>query len=489
MKPEQDDRLLEETIRRAVGSEAVRFDATGWMRKYREEVLILRSRKSHTATGGSPKWRIWRTIMGTRSTKTAALAAVVGGIAIAVILWPTAGGSTVALAAVLEQLQTKSYEFQADVRTPDGASTSVKGMVLEPGKLRLEQVGGLGTITSIIDSQKKEAVVLLSRSKVAYRFDKQERPDNQEKKEPLGMDFLILPGRSIEDLWKLKPGAETKLGQKEIGAQPADGFRVKQRTDECTETITVWADAKTAFPVTVEVTLQSNKDGKQILELTLRDFKVVAKPSPALFSTDVPEGYTLANQQTLQQLTTTPATGTTTPEGASAEARKILAALELWNSGDKPKAIEALVAVDWKGEIRFGREQYLFTMTESQYVSLVTADQTKVSREGGLKQLDQCRAMGRELVDLGKKARAAKEVDKAEKYFSTAAGLGQLLDRNSDLRLIVRLVGIAIQKSPLTELSGLYEERGQPEKLKAVREKLSQLEEEQSKIKKNVQGQ
>jgi outer membrane lipoprotein-sorting protein len=478
MNPEQDDRMLEETIRRAVGSGTVRFDAVTWMGKHREEVSILTSRKSHTAAEGSPPWRIWRTIMSASPMKITVSAAVAAGIVLAVIIW-TIGGSTVAMAAVLEQLQTKSYEFQLDIRMPDGASTSIKGMVLEPGKLRMEQGGA---IISIVDGQTKRSLILMKQFKTAYRFDMPKEIDKQEIKEAGFWGFLMLPGRSIEDLWKLKAGTETKLGQKEINGKSADGFEVTQKADGYTETITVWADAKTAYPLKVEVTWQPNDKDKPVVEMTLQDFKVVAKPDPALFSTDVPEGYTLANQQTLQQLATKSIATTSATEGTSDQSKKVLAALEHWNS-----AIKALGEVDWKGEIRFGKEHYLFTMTESQYISLVSADQRKVMDEL-MKQSAQYRAMARELIDLGKKARTAKEADEAEKYFVTASGLGQLLNRDSDRMVIVRLVGIAVQRMALTELSGLYEERGQPEKVKAVREKLSQLEEELSKIKKAASG-
>jgi len=479
MTHEQDDRLLEETIRRAVRAPDVRFDAAGWLKKHREEVAILESRKLTTATEVNSRWRTWRTIMRTRSVKIAASATVAAGIAIAVIIWATSGGSTVAMAAVLEQLKTKSYEFQMVARTPEGETHSLKGMVLEPGKLRIEQGVGLDTVVCILDSQEKQSLLLFERQKAAYRMDK------LQKKEAGFLGFLSLPGRSIDDLWKLKAGGETKLDKKDIDGKPADGFQVNQKYDDYSQTITVWADAKTGFPVMVEIAMTSNKDEKNVLNLTLRDFKVVAKPNPALFSTDVPEGYTLANQRTLQQLTATPAT--TPAEGTSVEGKKVLAAIELWNSGEKSKGVEALAAVDWKGEIRFGPEHYLFTMTERQYISLVSADQQKVMSDV-LAQLGLCRAMTREMIDLGKKARTAKDADKAEKHFTATEGLGQLLDRNPDQMLIVRLVGIAVQKLALTELSGLYEERGQSEKLKAVREKLSGVEDEQSKIKKAASG-
>ncbi len=159
----------------------------------------------------------------------------------------------------------------------------------------------------------------------------------------------------------------------------------------------------------------------------------------------------------------------------------------MWADGKKQEAVELLVVVDWSDDLRFGPEHHLFTMRERQYISLVSADQKKVMA-GIMMQSSQCRAIARELLELGRKARTSKDVAQAEKYFSTTVRLGQLLSRNRDMMLIVRLVGIAIQKLALTELSSLYEELGETEKLQNTRAQISQIEEQTKQIKKNVSG-
>lgn len=482
MNADKNDRLLDETIRRAVGSETARFDSAAWMKKYREKVAILRSRKSTTAPGDNRRWRTWRLIMGARTVKIAAPAATAAAIVIMAIVWAISGSTSIAMAAVLEQLQTKSYEFVMDVRVGD-TSTTVKGAVLEPGKLRLEQTGGLGPIVSIIDNDAKHSLLLWEQFKAAYQFDKQ----GQEKEELGGLGFLILPGRSVSNLWNLRAGKETKLDQKQVDGHTAQGFRVTQKSDDYTETMTVWADAKTAAPLKVEIALQSNNDEKQMLELALRDFKVVEKPDPALFSTDVPAGYTLANQQTLKQFATAPAIDASVAK-TSPGAEKVLAALRLWHEGNKQKAIETLMTVDWEGDLRFTQEHYLFTMTESQYISLVTDDQQQVMAEI-MSQSTDCRAIARKLVDLARKARAAKNDTEAEKYLHAAIGLGQLLDRDKNMMLIVRMVGIAIQRLAAGELATLYEGQGQTDKLHHIQKRIRDLKEQTVEIKRSASGQ
>ncbi len=93
MIPDQDDRLLEEAIRCAVGSEIVHFEAAAWIRRHPEEIAILESRKSSSATGRNRLWSCWRQIMDTRAVKIAASAAVAASIAVIAIIWIAGGGS------------------------------------------------------------------------------------------------------------------------------------------------------------------------------------------------------------------------------------------------------------------------------------------------------------------------------------------------------------------------------------------------------------
>jgi len=402
-----------------------------------------------------------------------------------------APATIIALPAVLEQLQSQSYEFTLEwcgdeEMMEDNAGSTVKGMVLEPGKLRLEQNGGTGPIISIFDHDAKRSLLLWVNFKAGYRFDKPE--DNPVEEELNILGFLLRPDRSINDLWRLQAGTETRLDPKQIDGRDVQGFHVTQKSDAYTQTITVWADAKTATPVQVDVMLQPNKDDDQEhrLGFTLRDFKVVPNLDPALFSTDPPAGYTLANQMTLEQLLAEPATDT--EERTSAEAEKILSALELWRGGHQRQAVETLAAVDWTADIHFGREHYVFTITESRYVSLVTADQEKVM-ETITPQLSTWREIARNgLVDQAAQARQAGNDAQAEKYLLAADGLGHYLNRNKDIGLIIRMVGIAIQRRALNELAPLYESQGENGKLRDVRRKLQDIDEQQEEVKRIAAG-
>ncbi len=480
MKPEQEDKSFENAMRRAMGREEAQFDAAAWKAKHSEEITLLESR----ATAGANKWMQGRTIMSRRIIKIAASAAVAAVAVIVIFVAMTARdkGPSAAFASVLDRLKTTSYEFEMDISLPDGSGTSLACMVLEPGKMRLEQRNGARTITSIVDASTGKALVIFEQFKTAFRVEE------NELKDLWAAGFLMLPGRSIENLWNLRAGKETDLGKREIAGVSAEGFRVAENHDAATEMITVWADAKTHAPLTVEVVWQEDKETQQPVSLTLRNFTILESPDAALFSTDVPDGYTTANETTLEEYLTGQTSSEPSVGTASPAAQKVLQAIDLWTSANNNEAIDMLLAVDWEGDFEFGREDYIFTMTERQVISLANDDQRKVL-EQVMEQSPKMRAVARELVALGGSARDEKDTAKAQKYFNAAAGLGRLLDRDKEGMVIVRLVGIAIQKMAFTKLESLYEETGNADGLAAVRDQLRLLDEEQADIKGLMTGQ
>jgi len=146
------------------------------------------------------------------------------------------------------------------------------------------------------------------------------------------------------------------------------------------------------------------------------------------------------------------------------------------------------VAVDWTADMQFGRECPLFAMTESQCVALSADKRGKVMDEVTA-QLPICQKIARECVALAREAGAAGDHAKAETTLRAAVDLGQLLDRDADRMLIVRLSGIAVQRGALDELLSLYAARGEQGKLDETREHIHKIPEELREVKRVVAGQ
>ena len=89
---------------------------------------------------------------------------------------------------------------------------------------------------------------------------------------------------------------------------------------------------------------------------------------------------------------------------------------------------------------------------------------------------------------MGQTAISAKDYEKAGRCFEALLQLGKLLNRDLDNMLIVRLVGIAVQKLALKEQVGLYTETNNQEKVKAAEKQLQALNAESERIKNNLKG-
>jgi len=202
----------------------------------------------------------------------------------------------------------------------------------------------------------------------------------------------------------------------------------------------------------------------------------------------VPPGYTLANWRTLKELTTGSTANTQATPAVSPAAAQLLAALQSWHAGEREQALAALLKLDWQSDFRFAATDYLFTMTEAQCVSLVPDDKQQMLT-AVMSQTSDIRAIARELVERAKRARAAGDHATAEQHLRTAAGLGELLDRDRDGMLIVRMVGIAVQRLAFTELAEFYEATGNADELQAARTRLADLAAESKAIKDAAAGQ
>lgn len=481
----EDDKMLDDALKRAVGTGNAQFDAAAWMDSHREEVEMLKCRSTAPVDGTQtsesenllskgydrPKGSIYTRIMNNRKFRILAPATVAAAIVIMVMVFTIGGNPKIALADALKQLQGKSYEFTVTNPQTGDNKNNLKVMVMEPGKMRIMPPDD-SSMVYVLDIKSKKAIGLDPARKLALRYDKPE----QQKEVAEMMDMIL--GQSIGDLWSLQTGSEIPLGSRAINGHQAVGFQVKSRGDDYDKTIDVWADEKTAAPVRVNIVMKLNHPNSKLTpthEVELSDFKAIEKPDPSLFSTDMPEGYMPGNYLTLQQLSDDPTLKTVSPQGA-----KILKAIGSMQEGDKAKAIEALLAIDWGQEIRFDLENYLLALSEKQFVSLVDGDQSKVNLEMG-KQGEDARAILFELRDRARNAQAAKDYEQAEKLLAGMDNFGRYFSRKEATKLS-RTLGIAFQMLAAQERVGLRQALGDPEKLKEAEQRLKDVKEESERL-------
>lgn len=445
----------------------------------REKLMALLAGRS---TGRvSPKRKfIGDIIMKSRMTKLGAAAVIIIAALIGINQF---GGSIDAKGAafgkVLGYIQTFSYTFDLTVATPELEHSEVftmQAMILELGRLRIDwTTGKVGKISSITDFNTNKTLLLFHENKTAAI----KREPVLNKSSGAG-EILAWCTKPIENLWNVRDGTEQELHQKQIDGQTVTGFRVFQEDQYFQYDITIWADSETGVPSLVEAIAEPLNESYPSIKWTLENFDLDVELDEELFSLEVPAGYTLAYQSDLDQMQVQ-----TQP---SAESEKIVQMLELWTQGRKDEAIEILLRVDWAEPIEFGKEPYIFSITENGYISLNAEDQERLMAEI-MDTAVKVRNIVYEVLDLGRNAASAGQYERAERYFEAPLRLGELFDRNPDAMIMVRLVGIAIEKKTLNEMLSLYRTMNDVEKIQAAQEQLRAAEADAEQIKKKALGQ
>ena len=413
--------------------------------------------------------------MRSRIIKLTAAAVIIVVILIGLSkLGPSIDGASVAFGDVLEKIQGRSYTFDLTVVMEDKASTTVQGFVQEPGRMRFDGSVGSHKISSIVDISKGKSLILFHQFKTCQIEDVTIPPGDEQ----VGGIFALYT-KPVENLWNLRDGTEEELGKKEIDGQTAEGFRVSQEDKYFRYDITIWAHARTAVPILVEMLAKPLADSPTAMKWTMTNFHLDVDLPEDLFSLKTPPGYTLAYQVGLNELEK----GTK----RSAEAARIEQMLKLCTEGKKSKAVEVLLAIDWTRTIEFSEKPYIFTITEKEYVSLKPEDGRQVMTE----MLATSRTIieiVREVLPLGQKAMSAQDYDKAERYLGPALQMGRLLMRDPDSTIHARTLGISVERKALEKLISLYTTTNQQEKLNAAEKEMQAMIAKMDKIKKQLSG-
>lgn len=218
----------------------------------------------------------------------AAAAVIIAASLVAFFVWTGGHSGGLALADVLKSITAKTAKFTITVRMepapagmPAGQPTQV--LVME-NIIRHELGGGVYTVRdlksgrsmTIIPQQKKVMVIKITGLP-------------QGAKDQMSTDSFGELQRRIEELRGSNPKDVDQLGEKDFDGRPARGFHKRvQGTD-----LTVWADAETCLPVLMEMHYGS---GPQQYFMTMSNFEFDVPLDPALFSTAVPEGYTVEDR-------------------------------------------------------------------------------------------------------------------------------------------------------------------------------------------------
>lgn len=199
------------------------------------------------------------------------------------------GGPALAFADVVEALNgihTATWKTTDVVKRPQSEAemTTSVGMFMAPAHERMERTGGGVTSIGIYDGQKDKALTLVPAKKLATVMNLKNLPAGN----PFGKTFVGLR-ETIANAQSGKGEKVERLGIETIDGRRAEAFRLRAGNLE----IKIWADPKTSLPVRVE----TFSPGPTEVRIVMTDFQVGVDLDPALFSVDVPAGYTAEQMQ------------------------------------------------------------------------------------------------------------------------------------------------------------------------------------------------
>jgi hypothetical protein len=407
-----------------------------------------------------PKPKTGRIIMNSRIIKLAVAAIII----IAILMGINQFGDRAAFGDVLAYIQKHSYTFDLEGLT----MKPIRAMVWELGRIRIDYPPAVevGDYSSITDFNTGQTLLLFHQDKTAVM-----------KKEPVFKSIteepISLCTRPIAELWNVLDGAEEYLGEKEIDGKRVSGFRITKEDENYEYDIILWADYKKGFPNMVETIAKSLSEPSFTITMTMKNFNLDTKLDEKLFSLDLPPGYSIAYQENLEDIEV--------ETRLTPEAEKIVQILKKASEGSKDEAVEALLEIDWSKQIEFGKEPYIFSISEKQYKALNAEDQKRVLEQNST-DMTAIRDLSQVVLDKGKAAVSANRYQDAEKYFTAGLQLGKLLGENQNAMVVEHLVGLAAERKVLNEMIQLYTITNNNEKLREAQNQLKDAEAEVDKI-------
>jgi outer membrane lipoprotein-sorting protein len=203
---------------------------------------------------------------------------MLSGVAVYLSFVLAGGLASVSFAQVAEQVRSiHSMTCTVSAERSDKlASVSLKEMFMAPGKTRMETPNGM---TIIADSQAHRSVLLNRIAKTATVMNVTMQNSPATRPSAQGIDM-------IEFFKNLAGNKADPMPDRRIGEVNAKGFHVNYLgVDQV-----VYVDPKSAMPIEVDMDMGQAMGTSKIV---ISDFNFDANLDPALFSLDVPTGYTV----------------------------------------------------------------------------------------------------------------------------------------------------------------------------------------------------
>jgi outer membrane lipoprotein-sorting protein len=208
---------------------------------------------------------------------TAAVVAVAGGLAYFAGA-PPAPATAAFIAAAQQLREAHTLSFRMSTRFEGMPAPKIMWVQYkDPGLVRYDSEPR-GRYVTIIDSLNGKSLALDPGQKSAFLVQSPP-PKGREARRDVAASI-------IDNFRQLASRKGEPVGEKSIGDVRARGFRVK----EDGQTMTVWVDPKAGLPLLIE---SAGSVGASTVESTFSDIKLGPPLDDAIFSFDIPPGYTI----------------------------------------------------------------------------------------------------------------------------------------------------------------------------------------------------
>ena len=214
---------------------------------------------------------IRRIIMKSPITKLATAAVIIIAVFISIHYL---GASTPAFADIVRPLLTaRTATFKMTIDMEDIPTQTVRGMFMEPGRMRQEMPQGRIMIS---DQQQGTMVTLMPAEKKAIVMEMENVPEEQKGK--------VNMFHAIRDLIQQADNESVEfLGRQKVDGVNVVGYRIEQPLMK----MTIWADAKTLLPIQIEYSMGKMMGTEGTM--TMSDIVFGVELDESLF--EIPDGY------------------------------------------------------------------------------------------------------------------------------------------------------------------------------------------------------
>jgi outer membrane lipoprotein-sorting protein len=249
------------------------FTASAKMRDRILDDVLKAQEKSQKSISVSKEPNIGRIIMKSPITRMAAAAVIIIAVTVGILQF---GGGTVTWAKVVEPI-LNARTIICDMIIGDDENNPTMHEIIVGSRIR-RTMSNIPNMTMVIDLDKANMLLLDSEEKSAAYIDIQ--GDLSDRTQSF-VNFL----RNIITKMKDNPNIEN-LGEQTINGRKAVGFTGRGQNNE----VTIWADAKTALPIRINIRVGQ-------MYAILKNFELDAQVDESLLSMNVPPGYTLKEAQ------------------------------------------------------------------------------------------------------------------------------------------------------------------------------------------------